>query len=98
MTRQGVFDRNGERLGYVEGDRLYDVEGIQTGLLREIRVPALCVVGAEDALTPPADAQRMAAAIPGAKLVTLPACGHLPSFEAPAALAAALRQWLAARP
>ncbi|HMM29216.1 MAG: 4-fold beta flower protein [Chloroflexota bacterium] len=35
MTRQGVFDRNGERLGYVEGDRLYDVEGIQTGLLRD---------------------------------------------------------------
>ncbi len=70
----------------------------QTGLLREIRVPALCVVGAEDALTPPADAQRMADAIPGAKLVTLPACGHLPCFEAPAALAAALREWLAARP
>jgi len=35
MTRMGIFDRNGERLGYLEGDHVYDVEGMHTGVLRE---------------------------------------------------------------
>lgn len=61
-----------------------------TALLREIAVPTVVVVGSEDALTPPADAQSMADAIPGARLVTVPASGHLTPMERPKAVARAL--------
>lgn len=58
--------------------------------LPEIAIPTLALVGAEDALTPPADAAAMAAAIPGALLVTVPGAGHLTPMERPGAVAAAL--------
>jgi len=35
MARQGICDRNGEPLGYLEGDRVYDLEGNLTGSVRE---------------------------------------------------------------
>lgn len=70
----------------------------QTGFLREIRVPTLCLAGEEDVLTPPTDAQRMAEAIPGARLALLPGSGHLPCFEAPGALADRILELLATRP
>jgi len=50
--------------------------------LGEITAPTLVVVGAED--TPfLAPSERMAAAIPGARLAVLPGGGHSPQFEAP---------------
>jgi pimeloyl-ACP methyl ester carboxylesterase len=60
--------------------------------LPTITAPALVVVGAEDALTPPADAAAMAAAIPQARMATIPAAGHLSPLENPAAVNAALRE------
>jgi 3-oxoadipate enol-lactonase len=45
----------------------------------------LVVVGAEDALTPPKDAEGMAKAIPGAKLAIIPGAGHLAPLEQPTA-------------
>ncbi len=60
------------------------------GELPLIACPTLVIVGAEDALTPPAEAAAMAAAIPGARLVELPGAGHLSCLEAPGAFAAAL--------
>jgi pimeloyl-ACP methyl ester carboxylesterase len=62
--------------------------------LRAVSVPALVVVGAEDAISPPADAQAMADAIPGARLVTIPDAGHLTAVEAPDAFASAVREFL----
>ncbi len=50
-------------------------------LLPRIKVPTLVIVGADDTVTPPADAQRMARAIPGAKLVTIPGAAHLSTME-----------------
>ncbi|WP_135468946.1 alpha/beta fold hydrolase [Crenalkalicoccus roseus] len=67
-------------------------------LLPGIRVPALVAVGEEDALTPPALSEEMAALIPGARLARLPGCGHLPPLEDPAATTALLRAWLDAPP
>ncbi len=52
-------------------------------LLRGIAVPTLVIVGARDALTPPAAARLMAQSIPGARLVEIPKAGHLSSLEAP---------------
>jgi len=51
--------------------------------LREVRVPTLVVVGEEDALSPPSDAEAMADAVPGAELVVLERAGHLSAVEAP---------------
>jgi len=58
--------------------------------LPEISVPTLVVVGEQDVLTPPAEAREMAAAIPGARLVTIPEAGHLTPMERPKAVAEAL--------
>jgi pimeloyl-ACP methyl ester carboxylesterase len=57
-------------------------------------VPALVVVGAQDALTPPAEAETMQKGIGGAALHVLPDCGHLPPFERPEETTALLRVWL----
>jgi len=63
--------------------------------LPTIDVPALVVVGEEDVLTPPTAAEEMAAAIPGARLVVIPGCGHLPPLEKPGDFRAALLAFLA---
>jgi pimeloyl-ACP methyl ester carboxylesterase len=39
----------------------------------------------------------MAAAIPGAKLVVVPDCGHLSTLERPQAVTKALVEWVGAR-
>ncbi len=59
-----------------------------------IRVPTLVVVGEEDVLTPPAEAEMMAAAITGSQLEVIPAAGHLSNLENPSAYAAALTRFL----
>jgi 3-oxoadipate enol-lactonase len=58
--------------------------------LKAIACPTLIVVGELDVLTPPAEAESMRAAIPGARLRRLPAAGHLSALEDPRAFAAAL--------
>jgi pimeloyl-ACP methyl ester carboxylesterase len=63
-------------------------------LLPTIRCPALVLVGAQDALTPPHLSDEMAAAIPGARLVKVPDCGHLSTMERPEAVTAALVAWM----
>ncbi len=66
-----------------------------TGLLPTlVGLPALVIVGAEDALTPPDGARRMAAAIPGARLVVVPGAGHLPPVERPTETTAAILDFL----
>ena len=64
------------------------------GLLPHIDCPTLVLCGREDALTPLAWHEEMAAAIAGARLVVIDACGHLAPLERPAEVTAALRQWL----
>jgi pimeloyl-ACP methyl ester carboxylesterase len=63
--------------------------------LAAVRVPTLVLVGAEDVLTPPAESEAIAAAIPGARLVVVPRAGHLANLEQPAAVTAALAAFLA---
>ncbi|WP_322820083.1 alpha/beta fold hydrolase [Chloroflexus sp.] len=55
-----------------------------TPLLAEIRVPTTVVVGAEDTLTPPAEAQVMHSAIADSRFVVIPHAGHLSAIERPA--------------
>lgn len=53
----------------------------QTELLAKITVPALILVGAEDAITPVADSEKMHAAISGSHLVVLENAGHVSNIE-----------------
>ena len=63
--------------------------------LGAIGVPTLVGVGEFDALTPPELAREMAAAIPGAQLAVFAGAGHMSTMEAPEAVVAAMRDWLA---
>lgn len=74
--------------GVLERDGVY-------GELPGIQVPVLIVVGEEDTATPPAKAERMQGAIPGAELVTIPRAGHMSSIEAPEAVTRAMEEFLA---
>lgn len=51
--------------------------------LGEIAVPTVVMVGSADRTTPPSHSRRLAAGIPGARLVTVPDAGHLLNWEAP---------------
>jgi len=64
--------------------------------LGSIRCPTLVLVGEDDELTPPERAGEIAAAIHGARLVTVPQSGHMSTLEQPDAVARALLQWLQA--
>lgn len=66
--------------------------------LANIRVPALVLVGEQDAVTPPDGAKALADRIPGGRLVVIPGAGHLSNLEDPAAFTAAVREFLAGLP
>src|SRR5215203_2309200 len=53
----------------------------QTELLPKISVPTLILVGAEDALTPVADSEKMQHAIDNSRLVVLDHAGHVSNLE-----------------
>ena len=63
-------------------------------LLAAIRCPTLVLVGEQDAATPPALSDEMAAAIPGARLAKIAACGHLSTMERPEAVTQELVAWM----
>ncbi len=66
--------------------------------LRAVDVPTLVLVGEEDTLAPPSDAEAIAAAVPGAELVRIADAGHLSAVEAPEEFSGALGAFLAALP
>jgi pimeloyl-ACP methyl ester carboxylesterase len=52
-----------------------------TDMLPKITVPSLILVGAEDAITPVADSEKMHQAIAGSRLVVLENAGHVSNIE-----------------
>ncbi|MGH3016644.1 MAG: alpha/beta fold hydrolase [Gaiellaceae bacterium] len=62
--------------------------------LATIDVPVLVLVGEEDRLTPPADAEAMAAAVGSARLTRIARAGHLSPLEQPDAVNEALVSFL----
>lgn len=62
--------------------------------LAAIGCPTLVVVGEQDELTPPDRAVELAHGIRGARLVTVPECGHLSTIERPREVTRALLEWL----
>ena len=54
--------------------------------LGQIAAPTLVLCGEDDPMVPPENSRSLAAKIPGAKLVLIPQCGHLPMLEQPEAV------------
>ncbi len=69
-----------------------------TPTLAAIKCPTLVVVGEEDGLTPPSEAEKIAAGVAGARLVRIPGAGHLPCLENPPAFTAALEAFFGGLP
>lgn len=63
-------------------------------LLPQVRCPVLLVHGEGDALMPADAARALAAALPDARLVLLPDCGHAPHVSAPEPVRQQIRQFL----
>ena len=70
----------------------------QTDLLPSIKVPTLILVGSEDAVTPPEDAEAMNAKIEGSRLVVVEGAGHLSNVERPSEFNRALAEFLRSLP
>ncbi|NKC29938.1 alpha/beta fold hydrolase [Falsiroseomonas selenitidurans] len=64
--------------------------------LGEIACPTLVVAAAQDALRSVAEAEELAAGIPGARLHVIEGSGHMLPIEAPQALADLILDWVAA--
>jgi 3-oxoadipate enol-lactonase len=65
-----------------------------TPTLSEIKVPTLIIVGEHDVISPPAEMQGIAAAIPDAKAVVIPGAGHMAPLEKPLEVNRAIRDWM----
>jgi pimeloyl-ACP methyl ester carboxylesterase len=65
--------------------------------LHRIDVPTLLVWGDTDRLFPKQHALAFQQAIPGAKLVMIPKCGHVPQIEQPDAFVGALESFIGAQ-
>ena len=65
-----------------------------TALLATIDVPTLVLCGREDAWSPPSRHEFMHRHIAGSRLVVIEQCGHMSTMEQPAAVNAALADWL----
>jgi pimeloyl-ACP methyl ester carboxylesterase len=59
-----------------------------------LRVPTLVVAGTDDRLTPAAHAERLAGAIPSARLLYIADAGHFPYVEAPQAFKKGVLEFL----
>jgi 3-oxoadipate enol-lactonase len=65
-----------------------------TDRLRTIEVPTLVIVGEEDTVTPPAEAEKMQQQVAGSRLVKLPRAGHLANLEDAAGFNASLGDFM----
>jgi pimeloyl-ACP methyl ester carboxylesterase len=83
-VRQAILDRMGQHI-------LRPPEP----LLARITLPVLLLWGEQDRMVPLSNAQDYLRALPDARLVQLPAIGHVPMEEAPAEVMRALREFLA---
>ncbi len=64
------------------------------GTLRGTEVPTLVVVGEEDQLSPPDDAEAMVKALPWGRLSVIPRAGHLSPLESPGEVAGVIGGFL----
>lgn len=80
--------------GVIAASRAMAERRDSTALLPGLKLPALVIVGEDDPITTPADAKRMAAALPDATLLILPGASHLSNMEQPDAFNEAVSQFV----
>jgi pimeloyl-ACP methyl ester carboxylesterase len=80
--------------GVINALRAMSARPDSTGVLKTLAVPALVVVGDEDPITPPADAERMASLMRGATLTRIPRAAHLSNLERPVEFNRAVESFL----
>jgi 3-oxoadipate enol-lactonase len=81
--------------GVAAASRGMAVRPDMTAALGDIRCPTLVVVGQEDGISTAAEMRGIAEAIPAATFVEIPAAGHVSPLENPAAVNAAILDFLA---
>lgn len=103
-TRPAVVERTREYLDRVDAvtvawyQRAMAQRPDSHAALREWAGPALVLWGAEDALSPDDDQERLLGALPGSRRARLPGAGHLAIIEDPRAARAAMLGFLATLP
>lgn len=70
----------------------------QTDILSKIDVPTLVIVGSEDAVTPPSEAETLHERIEGSRLVVVEGAGHVSNIERPEEFDRALAEFLESLP
>jgi pimeloyl-ACP methyl ester carboxylesterase len=68
----------------------------RSGVFKTLTFPTLFLWGRYDRFSPPERAASYAADVPGARVVVVEDCGHLPTLEQLEAATAAVREWLTA--
>jgi pimeloyl-ACP methyl ester carboxylesterase len=76
-------------------ERLYELRTAPLESVAALRLPVLCIAGAEDVVIPPASVERLAGLIPGARFRLVPEAGHSVYFERAATFNRLLDQFLA---
>lgn len=99
-TRPDLIARTREMIeanspaGIAAAQRAMAARRDSTDLLGTINVPVLVIVGSEDSLTPPAEAETMNRAISGSQLQVIDGAGHLSNLELPQLFNAALSAFI----
>lgn len=93
-TFAGMANHLGAAAGARQMRALLDYPGFRGDLAR-ITCPTVVIAGRDDQRIPPSVQQEMAAQIPGATLRVIENAGHFIPLEQPAAVSAALQEWLA---
>ena len=86
--------RNIGKEAFIRQQRAIMSRADSLALLASIACPTLVLCGLQDALTPLARHEEIAAGIKGARLEIIEDCGHLSTLERPSEVNAAMRRWL----
>ena len=92
-TALRMMRRQGAELMARQSDAMAS-RGDVTARLGEIKCPALMLWGNRDQFSNPSDGLALAAALPNARFVEIPDCGHFPTLEAHGETLDAARHWL----
>jgi pimeloyl-ACP methyl ester carboxylesterase len=93
----GSFRRMAKRMGpavFLRQNTSLLARPDRRGDLARIICPTLLAWGQEDRFAAVERGREMGARIPGARLIVLERCGHLPTLEQPDATVAMVREWL----
>jgi 3-oxoadipate enol-lactonase len=90
---RGIVERT-PPAGIAAAQRGMAVRPDVTAMLPTIKVPALILVGEQDAISPPAEMRKIADAIPNAEYVVIPRAGHMTTMEEPQSVNAALADFV----